>query len=67
MTIRSLSTKPTPLRQSQLRWHRRRWSTLRAWIREEWRQSHVVRDRVEVSRDRDTRRYLGGRGSGPRI
>jgi hypothetical protein len=65
MIIRSLSTRAAPLTQSQLRWHRRRWSALRTRVCQEWHRSRVTRDRVQASRDRHIRTYLGGR-SGPR-
>ena len=64
MIIRSLSARATPFTQRQLRGHRRRWSALLTWVRQEWHRSRVMRDRVEASRDRHIRSYVRGR-SGP--
>jgi hypothetical protein len=64
MIIRSLSARATLF--TQRRGHRRRWSALPAWVRQESHRSRVMRDRVEASRDRHIRSFLGDR-SGPRF
>jgi len=61
MITRSLSTRAAPLSERQRHSHRRRWSALPAWVRREWLRSRVMSDRVQASRDRHIRSYLGGR------